>query len=190
MGLGVPFPVRCVCSSWATPALLGLCGRLQALPETFSALFPRKLAGFGELGAQILLSPHPKFRADVEHIPHWNQVYDSVTNFLKCLLNLFFLAFQSIYIKDGVSFLLILLWLSFQIRQFLLISFCKNCSDVNFMLAHQKMRPVVVQNNTSKILLILGFSEECFIKGFQWSSFFNTSCNIWCSEKTKCCHLK
>jgi len=80
---------------------------------------------------------------------------------------LFLLASQSFFLKDGVSFLLILLWPPFQIRQFLLIYFCKNCSEVSFTLAHQKMRPVVLQNNTSKILLIFAFSEECFINGFQ-----------------------
>lgn len=167
MGLGVPSPVGCVWSSSAPPASVELQRRLQALPADLFNSLSKKIGMILGTGSSSPSFPHPKLQVDVEHIPHWIQAFCFVIIFLKnvyCIC-LFLLTSQSIYLKDGISFLLILSQSPFQIRQFPLISFCKNCSEVSFMLAHQKMRPVVLQNNTSKILLIFVFFRGMFHQG-------------------------
>lgn len=165
--------------AWVCPLLWDAChlpephqpwwesrGGCRHYQQTTSTLFPSQLSGSLGTGSSNL----PAIQ-NSRWMPN-----TCLNEFQNLSLSLIFEIVNCIYLKDCIHFLLILSCLSFHIRQFLLISFCRNCLEVSFMLAHQKMRPVVLQNNTSKILLILGFfSEKCFIKGFQWSSFFNTS---------------
>lgn len=154
-------------------------GGCRHYQQTTSTLFPSQLSGSLGTGSSNL----PAIQ-NSRWMP--NTCFNEFQNLS---LSLIFEIVNCIYLKDCIHFLLILSCLSFHIRQFLLISFCRNCLEVSFMLAHQKMRPVVLQNNKD-FIDSWGFFRGMFHQGLSVKFFLQHFFNIQCSEKSKYCLLK